>query len=101
VIIDRQFRCFYVYSKQDLAVSAPFYHAPMASGAVYVYSGKQVHIHVLLLHVLRDASAASAMLLAAAPVHPALFYSALTRDINIAILSVCLSVTFRYWMKTA
>jgi len=47
----------------------------MASGAVYVYSGKQVHIHVLLLHVLRDASAASAMLLAAAPVHPALFYS--------------------------
>ena len=48
----------------------------MASGAVYVYSGKQVHIHVLLLHVLRDASAASTMLLAAAPVHPALFYSA-------------------------
>jgi len=31
-----------MFRKQDLAVSAPFYHAPMASGAVYIYSGKQV-----------------------------------------------------------
>ena len=34
---------FYVCSKQDLVVSAPFYHAPMSSGAVYIYSGQQVY----------------------------------------------------------
>ena len=47
LLIDSESGCyvvvFYVYRKQDLAVSAPFYHAPMASGAVYVYSGKQVN----------------------------------------------------------
>jgi len=40
----KAFSLFYVCSKQDLAVSAPFYHAPMSSGAVYVYSGKQVSL---------------------------------------------------------
>ena len=40
--------CFSVYSKQDLAVSAPFYHAPMSSGAVYVYDGKQVGLYMNL-----------------------------------------------------
>ena len=40
-----------MYSKQDLVVSAPFYHAPMASGVVYVYSGKQVYEQLHVLHI--------------------------------------------------
>jgi len=44
-------QAFNVYRKQDLAVSAPFYHAPMSSGAVYVYSGKQVRAYERYFHV--------------------------------------------------
>jgi len=29
------------------------------------------------------------------------FYRVLTRDIDIAILSSCLSVTFRHWLDTS
>ena len=36
------------------------------------------------------------------PAHGRFYHvSILTRDIGIGILSICLSVTFRYWMKTA
>jgi len=43
-----------MYRKQDLAVGAPFYNAPMSSGAVYVFTGKQVtnccvHFHTYIL----------------------------------------------------